>query len=126
MRREISIRQVDAFTTEPLSGNAAGVVTRGGESLSNAQMQAIAREMNVAETAFLLPPSNQSADLRIRWFTPGMEVPLCGHATIASFHAAAEEGSWGLAADGVHRLRLESLSGVLPIEVTKNAGETVV
>jgi trans-2,3-dihydro-3-hydroxyanthranilate isomerase len=124
MSREIIIRQVDAFTTTPLSGNPAGVVTRGGESLTDAQMQAVAREMNVAETAFLLPPTHLEADVRIRWFTPETEVPLCGHATVASFHAAAEEGSWGLTGDGVRTLRLECLSGVLPLEVTKRSGET--
>ncbi len=123
MSGEIPIRLVDAFTTAPMSGNQAGVVTRGGEKLTEAQMMAIAREMNVSETAFLLPASHPGADLRIRWFTPTVEVPLCGHATVASFHCAAEEGSWGLGAPGVHRLRLETLSGVLPIEVTKRVGE---
>jgi len=124
MSREIIIRQVDAFTTTPLSGNPAGVVTRGGEALSDAQMQAVAREMNVAETAFLLPPSQTGADVRIRWFTPEVEVALCGHATVAAFHAAAEEGSWGLATEGVRAMKLQCLSGVLPLEVTKRSGES--
>jgi len=124
MVREIQIRQVDAFTTTPMSGNPAGVVTRGGEVLTDGQMQMVAREMNVAETAFLLPPTKPGADVRIRWFTPEVEVPLCGHATIASFHSAAEEGAWGLSREGVHSLRMECLSGILPIEVTKRAGES--
>ena len=122
----IAIRKVDAFTTRPFSGNTAGVVTHGGERLTASQMQAIAREMNVAETAFLLPPSRAEADLRIRWFTPAKEVSLCGHATVASFHSAAEEGSWGLEHDGVTRIRMECLSGILPIEVTKRGDDPAI
>ena len=76
------IKHVDAFTTEPFCGNPAGVVL-DARGLSDATMQQIAREMNLSETAFLLPPTLRSADLQIRWFTPAAEVPLCGHATIA-------------------------------------------
>jgi trans-2,3-dihydro-3-hydroxyanthranilate isomerase len=122
MPRELEIRTVDAFTDRPFGGNAAGVVTRGGENLDDARMQALAREMNLSETAFLLPATRADADLRIRWFTPGTEVPLCGHATIAAFHAAAEEGSWGLDRDGTHVRRLECLSGVLRVTVEKESG----
>lgn len=104
---------VDAFTDEPLHGNAAGVVP-SGDGLSDGQMQAVARELNASETAFLL--ESDTADRRVRYFTPTQEVDLCGHATIAS-HAllAAEELS-----DGTHTL--ETNVGVLDIEVD---GETV-
>jgi PhzF family phenazine biosynthesis protein len=117
---------IDAFSTTPFEGNPAGVVAQGGEKLSDALLQRVAREMNASETAFLLPATTPEADVRIRWFTPEVEVALCGHATIASFHAAAEEGLWGLKSDGVHHLRMECLSGILPIEVRVKAGEPAV
>lgn len=115
---EIQIRQVDAFTTKPFAGNYAGVVP-DGDGLSDAQMLSIAREMNVSETAFILPPSQPGADLRIRWFTPGEEVPLCGHATVASFHLLAEEGRRGMERPGTYAFRLETRSGILAVTVEK-------
>lgn len=117
---EIQIRQVDAFTTTPFAGNFAGVVPEGA-GLSEAQMLTIAREMNVSETAFILPPSGPGADLRIRWFTPGEEVPLCGHATVASFHVLAEEGRWGMDRPGTYAFRLETRSGILAVTVEKES-----
>ena len=89
------IKHVDAFTTEQFSGNPAGVVLDARE-LNEKAMQNVARELNLSETAFILPPTVKSADIQIRWFTPAAEVPLCGHATIASFHALAESGMYGM------------------------------
>jgi PhzF family phenazine biosynthesis protein len=100
---------VDAFTTEPTAGNAAGVVP-DADGLSAEQMQAIARELAVSETAFL--HSTGSADRRIRYFTPTQEVALCGHATIASHAHLFEEGVIGR---GTHTL--ETNVGVLEIEI---------
>lgn len=113
----VRVKEVAAFTEDPRGGNLAGVVTAGGEKLSEIQMQAIARDVGHSETAFLLPPSAPGADIRIRWFTPSQEVGLCGHATVAAFHAAAEERSWGLGEPGTHRARAETLSGILPVDV---------
>jgi trans-2,3-dihydro-3-hydroxyanthranilate isomerase len=100
---------VDAFTDEPLAGNAAGVVP-DAEELSEAQMQAVAREIGASETAFLLP--SERADRRIRYFTPATEVDLCGHATIASHALLGEEG---VIDDGTHTL--ETNVGTLDIEL---------
>ena len=72
---------VDAFTDEPLAGNAAGVVP-DADDLTADQMQAIARELSVSETAFFV--ESEDADRRVRFFTPTTEVDLCGHATVAS------------------------------------------
>jgi trans-2,3-dihydro-3-hydroxyanthranilate isomerase len=116
---KISIRQVDAFTQLPLTGNPAGVVL-GGEGLADKQMQMIAREMSVPETAFVLPPTVPDADLRIRWFTPTVEVPLCGHATVASFHVLAQDGLHGMGNTGSYAFKLETKSGVLPVTVDKS------
>lgn len=99
---------VDAFTDEPLAGNAAGVVP-DADGLSDAQLQAIARELNASETAFLVPSG--AADRRVRFFTPTTEIDLCGHATIASHAYLAETGVIDV---GSHSL--ETNVGVLDIE----------
>src|SRR6266481_1006241 len=74
------IFQVDAFTTRRFAGNPAAVMPMDSFP-ADATLQAIAAENNLAETAFLVP---EGGDYRLRWFTPTTEVPLCGHATLAS------------------------------------------
>lgn len=117
---KLVVKQIDAFTEIPLTGNPAGVVPQA-EGLTDQQMQTIAREMSVPETAFVLSPSRPGADLQIRWFTPQVEVPLCGHATIASFHTLAEDGLYGMRQAGTYSFNLETKSGILPIQVEKTA-----
>ena len=80
--------QVDAFTAEPFRGNPAAVCIMDAAAESE-WMQAVAREMNLSETAFV-HPHGDAFDLR--WFTPSVEVALCGHATLASAHVLWEEG----------------------------------
>jgi PhzF family phenazine biosynthesis protein len=93
--RSIPIRQVDAFTARPFHGNPAGVVL-DADDLSDLDMRRIAREMNVAETAFVSQPGGGGAAPRLRWFTPtGYEVTFCGHATVAAVHALKESGALG-------------------------------
>ncbi len=101
----VPIRIVDAFASGPFSGNPAAVC-RLREPASEDWMQAVASEMNLAETAFLHPEAD---GYRLRWFTPAAEVDLCGHATLASAHILWEEGH--LAPDAV--ARFQTLSGVL-------------
>jgi PhzF family phenazine biosynthesis protein len=72
--------QVDAFTSKPFAGNPAAVMPLE-EWLPDERLQAIAAEHNLAETAFFVP---QGRDFHLRWFTPTVEMPLCGHATLAS------------------------------------------
>lgn len=115
---KLSVKKVDAFTETPLTGNPAGVVARA-DGLTPEQMQGIAREMSVPETAFVLSSAMPGADLRIRWFTPAVEVPLCGHATIAAFHALAEEGLYGMKGLGTYSFNVETRSGILPVSVEK-------
>ena len=79
---------VDAFTDKPYSGNPAGVCILDDE-LSDDLMAKIAREINHSETAFLLKQNNTFS---LRWFTPKIEVSLCGHATLASAHILYEIG----------------------------------
>lgn len=77
--------QVDAFAERPLTGNPAGVMPLD-RWLPDDVMQAIASENNLAETAFTVPSESDDADYDLRWFTPAVEVPLCGHATLAAGH----------------------------------------
>ncbi|MHA6769582.1 PhzF family phenazine biosynthesis protein [Sphingobium ummariense] len=78
--------QVDAFADAPFTGNPAAVMPLDAW-LDDAVLQAIAAENNLSETAFLVPtPDDPEADYALRWFTPGVEVKLCGHATLASGH----------------------------------------
>jgi predicted PhzF superfamily epimerase YddE/YHI9 len=84
----VNIVQVDAFTAEPFRGNPAGVCVLEGKA-PEAWMQSVAAEMNLSETAFLV---QQEDGFGIRYFTPTVEVPLCGHATLASAHVLWEQG----------------------------------
>jgi PhzF family phenazine biosynthesis protein len=90
-----SIAVVDAFTAEPYRGNPAGICLLPAPA-SDEWMQSVAIEMNHAETAFLVKNSNSNQDgYNLRWFTPGGEVDLCGHATLASAHYLWETGALG-------------------------------
>lgn len=101
---------VDAFTDQPFSGNPAGIVLLQ-EAAPVAWMQAVAAEVNLAETAFLVPRADGDHDLR--WFTPTVEVDLCGHATLASAHVLG----------GSHRFHTRS--GVLICEVAADGSITL-
>lgn len=82
------IFQVDAFSSEPFKGNPAGVCLLR-KAADPVWMRAVAREMNLAETAFPVPAAD---GFGLRWFTPAVEVRLCGHATLATAHILWEEG----------------------------------
>jgi PhzF family phenazine biosynthesis protein len=77
--------QIDAFADRPFTGNQAAVMPLDNWR-DDAVLQAIAEENNLAETAFLVPDATGAADYELRWFTPAVEVALCGHATLASGH----------------------------------------
>ena len=80
--RTVRVFQVDAFTDSAFAGNPAGVVL-DAQHLTDEQMQAIARELNNGDTAFVLPPGANGEDLHVRFFTPRKEAPFVGHATLA-------------------------------------------
>jgi PhzF family phenazine biosynthesis protein len=101
---------IDAFASEPLKGNPACVVEPLEAWPATGYMQALAAENNQAETAFLLKTADP-ARFGLRWFTPAVEVPLCGHATLASAHALFAE--LGAAAD---KLTFDTRSGPLTVE----------
>ena len=84
-------RQVDVFTSVAYQGNPLAVVL-DGSGLDDAEMQRFARWTNLSETTFLLPPTQASADYRVRIFTPGGELPFAGHPTLGSCHAWLQAG----------------------------------
>jgi PhzF family phenazine biosynthesis protein len=92
MKQTIPIYQVDAFTDQPFAGNPAAICLLDNHK-DAAWMQAVAAEMNLSETAFV-QPADSGYDLR--WFTPTMEVDLCGHATLAAAHVLWERGQLSL------------------------------
>jgi PhzF family phenazine biosynthesis protein len=104
----LKLWQVDAFAERPFSGNPAAVVPLQSW-LPDAQMQAIANENNLAETAFFVPHATGMGSSDLRWFTPTVEVPLCGHGTLASAHALWETGRLGRDREA----RFHTRSGVL-------------
>ncbi|PMD73812.1 PhzF family isomerase [Companilactobacillus nuruki] len=114
--KKYQIYQVDSFTKERFSGNPAGVVTNA-EGLADSQMQNIARELNNSETAFILPPTGSEADIRIRFFTPTTEVPICGHATIGANFVRAVENNLDS-----QTIIQETDAGNLSIGITKKDG----
>jgi len=101
----IAITQVDAFTSQPFAGNPAAVCILS-KAPEERWMRNVAREMNLSETAFLVP---QDGGYNLRWFTPAVEVDLCGHATLASAHVLWEEGHLAAGAQA----RFHTRSGLL-------------
>lgn len=87
---ELRLVQVDAFADRPFTGNPAAVVPLE-QWLPDDILQAIAEENNLSETAFTVPSADGEADYELRWFTPTVEVALCGHATLAGGHVLIGE-----------------------------------
>jgi len=108
--RKIPIFVVDAFAEQLFGGNPAAVCPLE-EWLPDAMLQAIAAENNLSETAYFVPANEAGADYRLRWFTPTEEVPLCGHATLASGHVLLN--TLGL---GRSRVVFITQSGLLTVE----------
>ncbi|UCG32290.1 MAG: PhzF family phenazine biosynthesis protein [Phycisphaerales bacterium] len=108
MKRQIFV--VDAFTSSVFSGNPAAVVPLE-QWLPDKTMQAIGAENNLSETAFFVPmPESDETDFHLRWFTPTVEVELCGHATLAAAHVLVQRFAW--TAD---RVRFLTKSGTVQV-----------
>lgn len=117
-KRQIPIYHVDAFTDEPFRGNPAAVCLLQ-QQYEDAILQSVAAEMNLSETAFLSPleqkPLKDSSIFSLRWFTPKVEVPLCGHATLAT--AAVLFYDIGIS---INEITFETKSGKLIAKRDKN------
>lgn len=105
--RNYRLIQVDVFTQTRFGGNQLAVVPEAA-GLSDDEMQAIAREMNYSESTFVLPPTDPSADARVRIFTPGRELPFAGHPVVGTAFVLARER-------GKRDLRLELKIGTLGV-----------
>ncbi len=110
--------QVDAFTDRPLGGNPCAIVF-DADNLDDATMLAIAREMNLSETAFVR--QSTVADFGVRYFTPAEEIPLAGHPTIATTFALVDAGRLRLTGD-VTQITLELKVGPIPVEIVATEG----
>ncbi|UCF40018.1 MAG: PhzF family phenazine biosynthesis protein [Gemmatimonadota bacterium] len=111
--------QLDVFTDRPLTGNPLAVFPEA-TGLDDAQMQALAREMNLSETSFVFP--SKRATRRLRFFTPNAEVPLPGHPTVGTWWLLATLGELGLPSDGTHQVTQETQVGVLPLDIHLQGG----
>src|ERR1700739_5136728 len=106
---------LDVFTTTRFQGNPLAVIT-DGDGLSDAQMLAIAREMNLSETVFVQKPTDDRALARLRIFTTKEELKLAGHPVIGTWFLLAELGVVPAQEGGVHVLQ-QTGAGVLPVEI---------
>jgi PhzF family phenazine biosynthesis protein len=110
MPRTIHVHQIDAFTRVKFTGNPAGVVL-DADALTDAEMLAIARELNNADTAFILKADGPDHDLRVRFFTPRTEAAFVGHASVAAHYVLSA------AATSSRRVRQKSRAGVVEVEI---------
>ena len=117
--RRFKMKQVDVFTNRPLTGNPLAVFL-DGRGLSSEEMLSTAREMNLSETTFVLPPVEKAANYKVRIFTPAKEIPFAGHPSIGTAHALIEDGRIALD-KGATVVRQEVGIGVLPIEIESTA-----
>lgn len=112
---EFEFRQIDVFTDRPLAGNPLAVVLDADE-MDGETMQAVAAETNLSETAFVLRPTEPTADYRLRIFTPTTELPFAGHPSVGTAFALLREGRFG-SPQGALSVRQEVGIGVLPIKI---------
>jgi trans-2,3-dihydro-3-hydroxyanthranilate isomerase len=108
---------VDVFTDVPLAGNQLAVFT-DARDLSSEDMQSLARETNFSETVFVLPPSSADADVRLRIFTPAVELPFAGHPTLGAAFVLGGPLSKIV-------IRLETGAGVVPVELERDGPRIV-
>lgn len=117
---EVNFYQVDAFTEETFKGNPAGVVPYA-KGLDEEDMQRIANEMNLNETAFIFPIDVDKYE--VRFFTPTCEVELCGHATIGSFYTLGKMNYISPIDSGIKKVIQKTKVGELPVELFYSNGE---
>ena len=119
--RTLKFYQADVFTGQPFGGNPVAVFPNG-QGLSDFELQQIAREMNLSETVFVLPPTDQAAVVRLRIFTPTQEIPFAGHPVLGTFYVLAQLGLIAVS-DGVTRVMQECNIGLYPVEIHARDGQ---
>lgn len=121
--KKVRVHQVDAFTDKRFGGNPAGVVL-DAEYLDEPTMKKLTRELNLSETAFVLPSAK--ADFRIRYFTPtGHEIGFCGHSTVGTLFTIAHEKRFGVVQRGTHRFSVETACGKLQMETISEGDDKI-
>lgn len=114
--KTINVFHYDAFTNKPNKGNPAGIVLEA-DGLTEEEMQIIAEKVGYNETTFVL--SSEVADIRMRYFTPGYEMDLCGHGTVGTIYALRERGLL----EEKTNITIETKAGILPIQIDVNEKE---
>lgn len=118
---DVAFEQVDVFTDRPFAGNALCVIL-DATGLSGEQMQAIAREMNLSETTFVLPPTDPQAAYWMRIFTPAKEIPFAGHPSVGTAYVMARAGRFRLQ-EPVTRIFQQVGIGTLPLDIEVSGGK---
>jgi trans-2,3-dihydro-3-hydroxyanthranilate isomerase len=113
--RKFRYHLVDVFTDRAFGGNPLAVFTNG-RGLTGEQMQAIAKELNLSETTFVLPPEDSQNDFKVRIFTPAQELPMAGHPTIGTSFVLAHDHVIEYLSEEVS-IRLEEGVGVIPVTI---------
>jgi trans-2,3-dihydro-3-hydroxyanthranilate isomerase len=111
--RRLHYHLVDVFTNEPFGGNQLAVFTNG-RGLSDETMQRIAKELNLSETTFVLPPDDSANDWKVRIFTPARELPMAGHPTVGTSYILARE-HMVMPTEINPMIHLEEGVGVIPV-----------
>jgi trans-2,3-dihydro-3-hydroxyanthranilate isomerase len=119
--RTLKFYQADVFTGQPFGGNPVAVFP-DAQGLTDFELQQIAREMNLSETVFVLPPTDAAAVVRLRIFTPTQEIPFAGHPVLGTFHVLAQIGLIAIT-DGVTRVMQECNIGLFPVEIHAREGQ---
>jgi trans-2,3-dihydro-3-hydroxyanthranilate isomerase len=119
--RTLKFYQADVFTAQPFGGNPVAVFPNA-QGLTDFELQQIAREMNLSETVFVLPPTDEAAVVRLRIFTPTQEIPFAGHPVLGTFYVLAQLGLIAVT-DGVTRVMQECNIGLYPVEIHAREGQ---
>ncbi len=119
--RTLKFYQADVFTGQPFGGNPVAVFPNA-QGLTDFELQQIAREMNLSETVFVLPPTDEAAVVRLRIFTPTQEIPFAGHPVLGTFYVLAQLGLIAVT-DGVTRVMQECNIGLFPVELHAREGQ---
>ncbi len=124
--RKVRYHLVDVFTDQQFGGNPLAVFTNG-RGVAAETMQTIAKELNLSETTFVLPPEDAAHDYRVRIFTPGQELPMAGHPTVGTTYVLAREHlierPADASGDGETEIKLEEGVGTIPVRVRWRAGK---
>lgn len=120
--RKLHYHRVDVFTDRAFGGNPLAVFTNG-RGLTTETMQAIAKEFNLSETTFVLPPDDARHDYRVRIFTPANELPMAGHPTVGTSFVLAREHMVESAGDEAVTITLEEGVGPIPVRIEFAGGQ---